>query len=350
MSAFLTEEQIDWRPPAETPTIAGRTVPTPRFFRPLSNAADDYIKWAQTPERRIDLGVTEIDAEMRGTAPGEMTELIGHTHNGKTLVLLHGLKHNRTKRVAMFIPDEPATLVLAKLCSVYFGIDAKRLEAGVADRNATIIDLLRQTATEAFPNLVVFDSMMTPEAMEYGLEEAKDYWGAGPDLIIVDYLELVDGFDSVPAAANFLKGLGKQQEAPMWVVHQTSRSSGAGGKKLTIDSGAYGGAAQATAIIGVRRRKFELMAERDELLAKRNRSASDDDRLSLVEYQLEVHRYTVTASLLKNKRPGGTTLEDGVDLELNTSTGALLPIRNGEMPRQYLDPHTFAQQPDLEVF
>jgi hypothetical protein len=40
----------------------------------------------------------------------------------------------------------------------------------------------------------------------------------------------------------------------MLVLHQSSRTAGADGKKMTISSGAYGGEQQATHILGVRRK------------------------------------------------------------------------------------------------
>lgn len=257
------------------------------------------------------------------------------THN--TLFVLHGLVANRDKRVVLFTPDEPAELVLAKLASVYYGLDAKELEHRIQHGDDDAIRVLRETATDAFPNLVVFDGEAEPSRMQASLDEAQDMWGAAADLVVFDYLELISGVETVSAAATLLKGFGKANSVPLWVLHQTSRSAGRDGQQLTIDSGAYGGGPQSTFIVGVRRKKYELLAQLKDLRAKRVRTERDDELIAEIEYDLRIHQYTISLSLLKNKRPGGGTLEQGVDFELERATGRLVPLEPGELPVQYYE-------------
>jgi hypothetical protein len=274
---------------------------------------------------------------MRGVAPGELAMLLGYSHGGKTLVLLHALLGNRNKKVAMFIPDEPRTLVLTKLTCIAHGIDARDLERRVASDDKEAINLLRSTAEEFFPNLAVFDQPLNPSDMERAFGEVSDVWGSKPDLVVVDYLELVEAGETVPEKAGFVKGFGRRHDVPMLVLHQTSRSSGADGRKLSMSSGAYGGEQQATSIIGVRRKKYEIMAEINDIMEKVDRSSTErlQERLDTLRYDLAIHEYTVTVSLLKNKRPGGMLVDD-VDFELDIHTGRIYPLRNGELPDQYL--------------
>lgn len=308
-----------------------------RLYEPLSNAAQSYVRWAQSPEQRIYLGIESIDAEMRGIAPGELSMLLGYSHGGKTLVLLNALLGNRDKKIAMFIPDEPRTLVLSKLTCIAHGIDARELEKRISNNDEQAISLLRSTAEEFFPNLAVFDQPLIPSDMERAFGEVSDVWGQKPDLVIVDYLELVEAGETVPDKAGFVKGFGRRHDVPMLVLHQTSRSSGADGRKLSMSSGAYGGEQQATSIIGVRRKKYEIISEINELMEKIDRSPTEraQDRLDMLRYDLKIHEYTVTVSLLKNKRPGGMLVDD-VDFELDIHTGRIYPLRDGEMPDQYL--------------
>lgn len=308
-----------------------------RMYEPLTEAAQSYVRWAQSPEQRIYLGIEDIDKEMRGVAPGELAMLLGYSHGGKTLVLLHSLLGNRNKKVAMFIPDEPRTLVLTKLTCIAHGIDARDLERRVAADDKDAINLLRSTAEEFFPNLAVFDQPLNPSDMERAFGEVSDVWGQKPDLVVVDYLELVESGETVPEKAGFVKSFGRRHDVPMLVLHQTSRSSGADGRKLSMSSGAYGGEQQATSIIGVRRKKYEIMAELNEIMEKVDRSSTErlQERLDVLRYDLAIHEYTVTVSLLKNKRPGGMLVDD-VDFELDIHTGRIYPLRNGEMPDQYL--------------
>lgn len=313
------------------------SLPVYKHYSPLSEAAHSYVRWAQSPNKRVFTGIQRIDDEMRGIAPGELSMIIGYSHGGKTLALMHTLRHNRDKKIAFFIPDEPKTLVLTKLTCMHHGIDARELERRVADDDKTAIELLRQTAEEDFSNLAVFDQPLVPSDMERAFGEVSDVWGQEPDLVVVDYLELVENGETVPEKANFVKAFGRRHDVPMLVLHQTSRSSGAEGKKLTMSSGSYGGEQQATSIIGVRRRKYEIIGEINELTAKMDRNHTERvaERLEFLQYELGIHEYTLTVSLLKNKRPGGQLVDD-VDFELDIHTGQMHALRNGELPDQYL--------------
>ena len=319
---------------APAPIVAPREY---KHYVPLTEAAHSFVRWAQSPEDRVYLGIEPIDQEMRGIAPGEMAMMLGYSHGGKTLVTLHTLRNNRDKKVVLFIPDEPATLLLTKLTCMHHNIDARMLEQRVADDDKEAIDLLRQTAEEDFPNLAVFDQPLVPADMERAYAEVCDVWGAQPDLVVVDYLELVEAGEMVPEKAGYLKGFGRRHNIPLMVLHQTSRSSGAEGRKLTMSSGAYGGEQQATSIIGVRRKKYEIASEINELREKLSRTHNEkaQERLESLEYDQRIHEYTITLSLLKNKRPAGMLVDD-VDFELDIKTGRLWELKNGELPDQYL--------------
>lgn len=282
------------------------------------------------------MGIERIDNEMRGIGAGELAIMLGFAHGGKTLLLLHALNNNRDKHVAMFIPDEPRQLVLTKLTCMHHSIDARDLEARVARDDKAAIDLLRSTAEDSFPNLAVFDQPLTSYDMERAYNEVADVWGCAPELVVVDFLDLVDAGETVPDKANFLKSFGRRHDVPLMVLHQTSRTSGADGKKLTMSSGAYGGEQQATMVLGVRRKKYEIAAEIHELIEGLSRKTNErsEDRLESLRYDAKVHEHTVTVSLLKNKRPAGQLVDD-IDFELNPYTGKLTDL-HGSLPRQYL--------------
>ena len=335
----LTAEQISagWdavgnqnSPPISPP-------PEYRLYEPLSEAAYSFVRWAQSPQERVHLGLAEIDAEMRGIAAGEMAMMLGFAHGGKTLLLLHSLQQNRDKHIAMFIPDEPRQLVLTKLTCMFHGIDARELERRVAMDDKEAIDLLRQTAEENFPHLAVFDQPLTALDMERAYNEVCDVWGQIPDLLVVDYLDLVQAGETVPDKAVFLKSFGRRHDIPLLVLHQTSRHAGSDGAKLTMSSGAFGGEQQATAVIGVRRKKYQIMAEMNELMFKLDKTHSEKtlERLDSLRYDAKIHEYTLTINLLKNKRPAGQLIDD-IDFEIDLRTGRLSALTNGDLPEQYL--------------
>jgi hypothetical protein len=105
-----------------------------------------------------------------------------------------------------------------------------------------------------------------------------------------------------------------------------------------MSSGSYGGEQQATSIIGVRRKKFQLMSEINETIEKLDRSHSEraQERLEELRYLMTIHEFTVTLSMLKNKRPGGQLVDD-VDYEIERHTGRLRELRNAELPAQHLE-------------
>lgn len=332
-------EALDEEAPAPVePPPTYRTAQS--FYRPLADAADEFVRWAQSPHERIYTGFGDLDAEMRGIAPGELCMVIGYSHSGKTLTLLEMLKANRDKHVIYFVPDEPRTLVLIKLACVLHGIDALDLERQVARDDPDATELLRATAIEHFPNLAVFDESLSLSEMERAKHEVSELWGQAPDLVVFDYLELLQGGgEDVPSKANTLKAWGRRHEVPLLVLHQTSRTAGADGRKLSISSGAFGGEQQATHIIGVRRKRFDIAAQIRELEEKLDRSAASErvmERLEYLRYEARVHEHTLTINLVKNKRPGGRLLDD-MDFEIEKGSGRLRRLRPGDLPTQYLE-------------
>lgn len=325
----------------ETGAPAGAPVPASRLqglYRPLSEAADEFVRWAQTPEQRVLLGIPDLDAEMRGIAPGEMALIIGYSHSGKTLTLLEILKNNRDKRVVYFCPDEPRPLTLVKLTCVLHGLRARELEQRIQNDEQGAVDLLRRTADSDYPHLAVLDQSVGLADMERALGEVTDHWGASPQLVVFDYLELLkSGQGDVPTQAGELKAWGRRHDLPLLVLHQTSRSSGAEGRRLTMSSGAYGGEQQATHIIGVRRKLFEVEARVNELQEKFDRTGSEKtaDELETAKYMAKVHAYTLTVSLLKNKRPDASRLPE-IDYEIEKGTGRIKRLEDGMFPAGYL--------------
>lgn len=321
----------------------GDTIPTPdastaqytrTYYAPLAQAADDFVRWAQTPNDRIYLGFPDIDGQMRGIAPAEMCLINGYSHSGKTMFLLQILLSNRDKNVVYFCPDEPRTLTLIKLACLMHGIPADVLEHKIAVNDMEAIRLLRDTADADFPNLAVFDQIMTLAEMEHAMGEVRDMWG-DVGLMVFDYLELLQGGgEDVPHKANTIKAFGKRHNVPLLVLHQSSRSAGADGRKMTISSGAYGGEQQATHVIGVRRKKFEIESQIREI-EERLGTAKDTERLlerlDALNYDLRIHQNTVTVNLVKCKRPASKLLDD-IDFEIEEGTGRLTRLRAACVP------------------
>lgn len=306
-----------------------------RMYHPLVDAIGAFEKDAKATNR-VFTGIDQFDEQMRGVSDGQLLSIQGHSHSGKTLALFHILRKNRKARVCWVVPDEDRPLILAKLASLTTGISARDLEDRVAANDPEAFRILRQVALEEFPNLAVFDRPVDAESFRRAYDECTQAWGEKPNFVVLDFLDQLQGWDAVMPKWDFVKAFGKSHDVPMIVLHQTSRSGGADGQKLTISSGGYGGESHATYIIGVRRKKAALMAELADQQTKFDRTSSEaaQERISILQHDLKVAEYTVTLNLVKNKRPGGSTVDD-IDLELEKTTGRLLPLAQGELPRQY---------------
>lgn len=311
-----------------------------RYYRPLTDAAKQTIAEAQDTHR-VYTGFPQFDAEMRGVGRGHILNIVGYSHSGKTLVLFRMIEANKAKRIAYFGPDETASLILVKLTALVTGIPARELEQRVAAGDQEAIDLLYATAKIHFPNLAVFDGGLTPTRMEEAYNEVvNDVWdGSQADMVIVDYVDLMDECgETAMQKFNFFKSWGKAKKVALVLIHQTSRTAGSDGRAMTISSGNFGGEQHATFQIGVRRKKNSILSE---LAEQRSKATPNLERVQELEHDLLVHEYTITLNLVKNKRPGGRTVDE-IDFELDTLTGRLLDLAPGDYPRQWSDNHSLA--------
>lgn len=337
-----------------------------RHYRPLFQAAGEFINWAKTPELRVYTGVTALDKAMRGTAPGELTLIQGFTHSGKTLVATEMLIQNPDTPFVVFTPDETRPLVLTKLTSAVHGVSAKDLEWRIQQDDESAKQLLMSTA-ERYAKLAVFDDSVTLVDMDRMFDEASRAFGTKPKAVMFDYLELLEGFEDVKSKMNAIKAWGKRNGVGLFVLHQTSRSGGAGGRKMSIDSGAYGGEQQATHVIGVRRKKYMHLAQ---LAMLEEKIANSTNPTSIQNYESKIREInevliprdkdTITVSLVKNKRPPCDLIDD-MDYVIDAATGRLRavefhddgygnPIRTTKAALRYLrqDPERVAWE-DVEM-
>jgi KaiC/GvpD/RAD55 family RecA-like ATPase len=297
-------------------------------YRPLRDAADEFISWAVDPSSRVYTGIPELDDAMRGTAPGELTLIQGFTHSGKTLVATELLLNNPDTPLVLFTPDETRPLVLTKLTSALHGVSARELESRIQQDDYEARQLLIETA-EQYGKLAIFDDSVSVVGMDRMFDEAQHAMGIKPKGVIFDYAELLEGPDDVKQKMTALKAWGKRHGVAMFVIHQTSRSGGSGGKKMAIDSGAFGGEQQATHVIGVRRKKYmhlAMIALLEEKIAQAVNPTSIESyrkrKEEIEKIELPKDKDTLTVSVVKNKRPP-CDLVDDVDYMIDQGTGRI---------------------------
>jgi hypothetical protein len=302
-----------------------------RHIKPFSEARRRFVREAQA-DNIVTIGVPQFDYEMRGLGRGELAMVVGFTHNGKTQLTVNVVHRNHDARILWFSPDETEALVFIKLASLVAGVPARELEYRARYGDRDVLRLLDQVEQE-FPNLHIVHAPLTQRVLREATEEAHDEWGDPADLVIIDYLELLRGHD-MASKADSVKAFGIEHQVPLWVLHQVSRSAGRNGQKMGIDSGNFGGETWATFVIGVWRKKHDLSFQLFELERKENKAQWQYDRMDALRYEMGIHEFTVTVNMSKNKRPGGRTMEDGVDFELLSHSGEMR-LLNGDLPTQY---------------
>lgn len=277
-----------------------------RFVRPLVEAADSLIAYLQNTEGRFMTGLREIDLMTRGVGAGELMYMTGYTHSGKTQVFLTAVVNNRDRPIVLVTMDETAEQVLTKLVCMMTGSNAERLEERVKNNDHAAIDRVRRIAREDLSNLVVVDGSMHLRDLSTVIMEAEDHWGTGVAALGIDYLDLLKTDDSdVEGKSQSLKSWVVGQSFPTITIHQGSRGNSGGGKKLAMNAMKYGGEAEATFVLGVRRL-------RDDPENEGNMRVQD----------------TVEISLIKNKRPPSKIGE--FSYYLKPESGLVLPLE--QMP------------------
>lgn len=299
-------------------------------FQPLGGAVDEFISFAQHPEKRVWTGIEEIDAAMRGIAPGEFCQINGFAHNGKTLLVVEFLLKNEGRPGIVFSPDETRVLVLIKLAAAVLAISAEEMERRVNQEDPEAIELLNDIANR-FSNLAVFEDPVNIHGMDRAYQSTKRAIGE-PEFVVFDFADLLDEDVDLPAKLRLLKMFGKDHSVPMIVLVQSSKSMGGGGKSVTIESGSHDRGDSATFIIGVRRKINMLKDHVRQLEEKLEQTMNPTQAEKIIDKIRDIqqdmiprHRDTITINLVKNKRPPSRLVEE-VDFKLDSETGRLTPI------------------------
>ena len=331
MAALMTAEEIQQKLAMVRSThldvVANEQGSDPqfRYVRPFHSTYGSIVDALENPDSRIMLGLPAIDVLTRGFGPKELIMVSGFAHSGKTQLINTMISQNLDKRILFFSMDDPAEMILMKLTCMTSGYSADVLERRIRQGDEEAKVTLKTAAVDTFQNLIVVDESLGLSAMSKAVKEATAYWGAAPECIIIDYLELMQGNSfsddasaNVKAKSQALKRWVKDQDAPVVVVHQATRSKGAPGQAITMLSMAYGGEQEATMVIGVRRKR--------------------DDQ-SLDSFERQCQQDSVTLHLAKNKRPPArVTAPEGIDFFMDPDTGLIRPLRESDLRGQQAMP------------
>lgn len=311
---LLTVDQIkaavQQRSQAETVESDEQRAKSYRFIEPLTVAAEGLIEVTQNAEGRFMLGIRDIDAMTRGWGRSELVYISGKSHSGKSQLLLQAVCNNSDKRILWISPDEVSEMITAKLIAMHLGINGDDIERRIKNGDQTTIAMVRKAAAHDFKNLLIVDDSMSLGAMTKALREAEDWWQDPADLVVFDFLELLDGDDDgasgVSAKSQRLKRWTKENDVPVACIHQASRTSSVRGSSAGMESMRYGGETEAIMVLVVYRKR---------------------DNESLDEWERHAHANTLTVHLAKNKR---SSKLGEVDLFIDPNTGLIRPLRDDD--------------------
>lgn len=302
-----------------SPSLPGPSdSPVFRFADPISSATQSLLDVLQHDDETFEFGILDVDVYLRGLRAKECLVLTAFPHSGKTALLLTSIVNNPDKRILFLSLDDPREMVLQKLVCMTHDLKGTDFEKSIRDGDPEWVDLLRTTPTERFPHLLVSDASMTIDDLPVAVEEATEFWGAGPQVVMLDYVGLLggrggsveDGFGAVSTRMKELKGFAKSLPCPLIVVHQGTRGGAKPGTRITMTSMAFGGEQEATVVIGLRRKR------------------DDEERDQGERHRL---RNTVTIDIPKLKRIGGRlTGPEGIDLYLDPNNGLIRTLYNAD--------------------
>lgn len=253
---------------AKTATERAEAV-CPYVRHPL-RVVDSYIDCVRNPEGRVMLGVREIDLMMRGIGRGELAFVFGQMHQGKTQLVLNSVVHNHDKRILFFTPDEMAEEVFTKLVAIKHGIDVETLEEAVKSGDEDMVKLLRRAATIDFPNLAIVDEGMGLKKLNEVRLQQEQVWGGECDLLVIDYLGSIPGYQDEGPAAKAVKALAKNERQRVLCIHQGQQDSLSRGKFKGPHGMRYGGHNEATFMIEVCRPADEYGISEHERVANQD--------------------------------------------------------------------------------
>jgi hypothetical protein len=296
----------------------------------VREAGEDLLRYSKEEHTRFGTGWS-IDDQCGMVGAGELVLWVARSGSGKSTAYLNVIRTT---------PDVPTVVVnmemtprrqIEWLLSMSYDLNTpgrqieEVLRSGEDDHRYGEVTTALEMLGERYPHLhFVTPSRPTVSDLLYVLEDITDQTGVRPVRIFVDHLNLMAGgedYSGTVKAAAGLHHLAMSEGCAVYVLQQTGRSDGAGGRNdghlpLTMTSGLYGGEADADWVWGMYR------PERAPKF-KKSRFQFDDplDYYQMLEEREQVRGLTIF-QVLKN-RPFGDLHEDGVHLMYDPHTRRL---------------------------
>jgi replicative DNA helicase len=227
----------------------------PKFQSLTSQVADLYV-YGENPVGRIRLGLPSLDTLIEGPAGGEVMLLLGRSFTGKTQFMVNMIYNNRGRPGIFFSLEMPVRQVLMRLTAIANNLD----HDAVLDQvdHARMSSIFQQLPVQ-YKGLHIDDESNTISQFEETIDSYVLAYGKRPEWVGIDYLELIapshqdyrlDGFQRTEATARGLKQFAKEQDVPLFVIHQTNKGRTAW-QTPDQDSARGAGYTEADLVVGI---------------------------------------------------------------------------------------------------
>lgn len=296
-------------------------LPSPLAPVTVREAGEDLLRYSQEEHSRFGTGWS-IDDQCGMVGAGELVLWVARSGSGKSTAYLNVVRNTPDVPTVIVNMEMTARRQIEWLLSMTYDLQTPSrdveevLRAGPEDyRYQELVDSLASLG-EHYPHLhFVTPSRPSVDDLRYVLDDISDMTGVRPVRMFVDHLTLMQGGEDYSGTVKTTAGLhslAMSEELAIYVLQQTGRSDGQGGRNdghlpLTMTSGLYGGEADADHIWGLYR------PERNPKFKKSEWQFDDPlDFYKMKEDREQVRGLTVF-QVLKN-RPFGDLNEDGMHL------------------------------------
>ena len=197
-----------------------------RYFDKL-----DFIQQHRGDVIGVPTGFSDLDKLTGGLQRSDLVILAARPSVGKTSLQL-GIAHNAAvkhdKTVAIFSLEMSAEQLVQRLLSMETGVDSQRLRLGLIDDNEW--DQISRAFGRLAEANVYIDDTASISIMELRSKARRLLAEQGLDLVVVDYLQLVQGRRSenrvqeISEISRSLKGLARELNIPVLALSQLSRA------------------------------------------------------------------------------------------------------------------------------
>lgn len=309
-------------PPTIESRLSAEVIYTPGE---LVNAYTRFIEALK--EGRITLGWPEVDACLRGIAPGEVLTIIAKSGVGKSAILQNILRYIGLCRQSASLwasMEQPAAQVFERYAQMAAEIAGAEIEAAWTENTVDRDRVAQRVIEEMGPWALTCDVPgLKIEELEQAVELGAQKIGRPINLLAIDYLGLVDGSDldrnlyaAVSRVVREIKNLAKRQQLAVILLCQVSRAGGEDGSTpLTINSARESGAIEEAAdfLLGLYRPNLNT-PEQDDIMAiqiLKNRKGKSG---ATYEYEFDRKSMVIRPQILnggtamgQHPKPGKTT-------------------------------------------